>query len=113
MQDSIDAPELQIPEDIEFYPDFGELNPGGLKQIKILNSLHSPSTRLLEKLKSDGIDQWSRLKMADACALFDPRVINLVKEQFPGSGSKTILCLRWYGRGLRLEYCIKKVKECR
>ena len=113
VQDSIDAPELQIPEDIEFYPDFGELNPGCLKQIKILNSLHSPSTRLLEKLKSDGIDQWSRLKMADACSLFDPRVINLVKEQFPGSGSKTILCLRWYGRGLRLEYCIKKVKECR
>lgn len=71
-----------------------------------LNRQRDPRFRDFAALKTGGCDGWSALK--DPRELVDEGTAQALEAALP-SRADAAACIRWYGRGLKFPYCIRKV----
>lgn len=99
---------IDIPSDIKVAEIDGlDINSKCKSSIEFINSLVKPDIKDYFALKSYGRDDVSTLKDDTIDTLIDPRVRQIVQQYIP-SPSATSLCLKWYCRGLNLNFAIIK-----
>lgn len=71
-----------------------------------LNGQRDPRFKDFAALRTGGCDGWSALK--DPRELVDEGTAQALEAALP-SRADAAACIRWYGRGLKFPYCIRKV----
>lgn len=98
--------DIQIPDEYLYYTEEDRSVKDACKnQIKRLNRNPKPAFKDFANLKTGGIDGWSRMKGPEKIA--SAEICELLQNHF--EKEQVILILRWWGRGLRLDYAIRKV----
>ena len=81
-----------------------------LKKIAKINELDEPDVSDYIDLKTFGQDEWSRKNLSCFNVMFGMKTVEFFKEMLNYSESEYLQALKWYGRGLRADLAIKKVK---
>lgn len=105
-QDHSGRSDIQIPDKYLYYT--GEdlsVKDACKDQITRLNRNPKPVFKDFVNLKTGGIDGWSKMKEPEKIA--SAEICELLQGHF--EKEQMILILRWWGRGLRLDYAIRKV----
>lgn len=100
--------DVEIPQNLLYYNgEQKEINRRCGEQISTLNAKAQTSFKDYVGLKTGGMDEWSRTKDMDK--IVDQEILKILEQYFT-SRYHIDSCLRWYCRGLRLDYAIRKVK---
>lgn len=99
--------DVEIPKKHLYYKgEIKSINSKCKDAIQKMNDNPKPSFKDFCNLKTGGLDDWSNV--SDFDGLVSNEVQDIVKKHIPGK-VRAKACLRWYGRGLRLDYAIRKV----
>lgn len=101
-----------------------KVNPICAEQIECLNSMNVPEPKDFWKLKSGGMDGWSRLNEDEIKEEFSKKEIDMINSEalqaaasikFKVNIEKFHICrinaFRWYGRGLRSDLVGGRILE--
>lgn len=109
LNDCKDSPhrmEIHIPDGVDAYyqGEKRQVNDSCRKRIEFLNSLDETAVRDFIAVKTNGVDGWSRSKISD---IADEDTVRFL-EQYFDMREDILGVLKWYARGMRLDFAIKK-----
>lgn len=87
-----------------------DINKKCLDGIERIHKRQNPQFRDFVSLKTYGLDKYSKMNLESLIRATDLIVVNMITNVFYGDDKSITCALRWYNRGLKVQYAITKVK---